>query len=105
MAQKLQRTAEHNLQSFGQAGFDIIAGASGVVTVTGGDWVAVTAVGGSDCKCALTTTVGDSFSASGFPAGAKIKIASGQVIYGQFTAIQIAANQAGNYLLAYRRVV
>jgi hypothetical protein len=104
MAQKLQRDAEHNLQSFGQAGFDIIAGDSTVVAEDG-DWVAVTAVGDSATKCALITATGDNFTANGNAGGAKIKIASGQVIYGDFTRIEIAPNQAAKYLLAYRRVV
>jgi len=104
MAQKLQRDAEHNLQSFGQAGFDIIAGDSSVVSVDG-DWVAVTPVNESFVKCSLITATGDDFSADGTSTGTRIKIASAQVIYGDFTRIEIAANSGGKYLLAYRRVV
>ena len=106
MAQKLQRDPEHNLQSFGQAGFDIISSPSTESTTIDGDWVAVTAVGDSATKCALITATGDSFTASGNPAGAKIKIASGQVIYGDFTQIIVPSQgSATKYLLAYRRVV
>ena len=101
---KFFRNSAFNQQSFGAAGFDIIAGDSTVVTEDG-DWVAVTAVGDAATKCALITATGDNFTASGNAAGAKIKIASGQVIYGDFTRIEIAANQGGYYLLAYRRVV
>ena len=101
---KFFRDSAVSQQSFGAAGFDIIAGGTSVVTEDG-DWVAVTAVGDSATKCALITATGDSFTANGNAAGAKIKIASGQVIYGDFTRIQIAANQSAKYLLAYRRAL
>jgi hypothetical protein len=106
MAQKLQRDAEHNLQSFGQGGFDIISSPTTGSTTVDGDWVAVTAVGDAATKCALITSIGDNFTASGNAAGAKIKIASGQVIYGNFTQIIVPSQgSATKYLLAYRRVV
>lgn len=104
MAQKLQRDAEHNLQSFGQAGFDIIAGASGAVTADG-DWVAVGAVDGNKVKCTLTATTGDAYSQDGTPTGGGLNIVSGQTIYGDFSRIKLAGSQGGRYLIAYRRVV
>lgn len=104
MAQKLQRDAEHNLQSFGQAGFDIIAGGSSAVTVDG-DWVAVSAVNGNKVTCTLTATTGDAYSRNGTPTGGGLDIVSGQTIYGDFTRIKIAASQGNKFLIAYRRVV
>lgn len=104
MAQKLQRDAEHNLQSFGQAGFDIIAGASDAV-VLDGDWVAVGAVDGNKVKCTLTTTTGDAYSKDGTTTGGGLFIVSGQTIYGDFSSIKLAPGQAGLYVIAYRRVV
>lgn len=104
MAQKLQRDAEHNLQSFGQGGFDIIAGDSGAVALDG-DWVAVGAVNGNKVNCTLTTATGDSYSKTGIPTGGGLDIVSGQTIYGDFTRIKITAGQDNRYLIAYRRVV
>ena len=101
---KFFRDSAFNQQSFGAAGFDIITGDTSVVTANG-DWVAVTSVNGNPTKCSLITATGDDFSADGTSTGTRIKIASGQVIYGDFTQIQIAANQGGNYLLAYRRAL
>jgi len=99
---KFFRDSAFNQQSFGAAGFDIIAGASTVVEVDG-DWVAVTPVNDNFVKCSLITATGDDFSADGTSIGTRIKIASAQVIYGDFTRIEIAANSVGKYLLAYRR--
>jgi len=99
---KFFRDSAFNQQSFGAAGFDIIAGSSSVVTADG-DWVAVTSVHDNSTKCSLITATGDDFSADGTSSGTRIKIASGQVIYGDFTRIEIAANQGTSYLLAYRR--
>jgi len=104
MAQKLQRDAEHNLQSFGQAGFDIIAGGSTAVTADG-DWVAVGAVDGNKVKCTLTATTGDAYSQDSTSTGAGLFIASGQTIYGDFSRIKLAPSQPGKYVIAYRRVV
>ena len=104
---KFFRNSAFNQQSFGAAGFDIISSPSNSSdpdTEVYGDWVSVTAVGDAATKCALITATGDNFTASGNPAGLKIKIASGQVIYGDFTQIIVPHSSSGTkYLLAYRR--
>lgn len=103
---KFFRNSAFNQQSFGAAGFDIIASPSTGETTVYGDWVAVTAVGDTAVRCALITATGDSFTATGNTAGAKIKIASGQVIYGDFTEITLPSSSSGTkYLLAYRRAL
>jgi len=100
---KFFRDSAFNQQSFGAAGFDIISSPSTGSTTIDGDWVSVTAVGDAATKCALITATGDNFTASGNAAGAKIKIASGQVIYGDFTQIIVPSQTGTKYLLAYRR--
>ena len=49
--------------------------------------------------------LGDNFSADGTSSGARIKIASGQVIYGDFTQIIVPSQTGTKYLLAYRRAL
>lgn len=109
MAQKLQRDAEHNLQSFGQGGFDILettGGDSASARTFEGDWVAISAVDGNKVKCTLYTTTGDDYSTDGAGA-AGINIVSGQTIYGDFYKVKIAdpGGSLKRYLIAYRRVV
>jgi hypothetical protein len=102
---KFFRDSAFNQQSFGAAGFDIISSPASGDTTINGDWVAVTSVGDSATRCALITATGDNFTANGNPAGAKIKIASGQVIYGDFTQIIVPSQTGTKYLLAYRRAL
>ena len=90
MAQKLQRTAEYNLQSFGQAGFKVCAAS---FTVTG-DFVAITFLEDSTAgNTGIVTTTGDDLaSGTTMPAGA--------TIYGDFTSIKLSAGKAIAYIRA-----
>lgn len=117
MAQKLQRDAEHNLQSFGQGGFDVVkvkGGAGGVNTIDSTNypygWVSISA-----CDKAVlvraTTASGDALTPDGQISNAGyVKLAPGQTIFGDFTSITVpgideSSQSTNTRIIAYRRVV
>lgn len=90
MAQKLQRTAEYNLQSFGQGGFKVI----GTGTTVTGDFVAISFLADSTVGSGgiVTTTEDDIAATTAIPAG--------MTIYGDFTSIKLSAGSAIAYIRA-----
>jgi len=115
MAQKLQRDAEHNLQSFGQAGFDIVkvknSGDNTINSTTYPDgWVSISAFD-KDVLVRATTAIGDALTPDGQITNAGyVKLLAGQTIFGDFTSITVpdkdTSNQTeGTRIIAYRRVV
>jgi len=86
--QRLQHTSEHRLQTFGQAGFELITSASGA---TPGDFVAITALEDVSVTT-VSATVGDDL-------GSAVTIPKGLTIYGKFDSITISAGK----LIAYNR--
>lgn len=102
---KFFRDSAFNQQTFGAAGFDILAGALDETTFTG-DWVSVAAVDNAVATgVSLLTTTGDSYTEDGTDTGAGLDIAKGQIIYGDFHTIKMEAGSGGRYLIAYRRAL
>lgn len=107
----------YNQQSFGAAGFDIIASDSTNVVVANGDWVSISAINGNKVNCILGTSIGDNFStdgtnpssitASSTTLGNKgIDLISSQTVFGEFNQIKLNASSSKTvYLIAYRRAL
>ena len=104
-----------NQQSFGAAGFDIIASNSTDVVVVDGDWVQVTAINGNKVNCILGTSTGDNFSTDGTNPSSfsnastldnkGIDIISTQTVFGAFNQIKLKPESTTRYLIAYRRAL
>jgi len=114
MAQKLQRDAEHNLQSFGQAGFDIVKIRNGsndntIDSTTYPDgWVSISAFD-KDILVRATTAIGDALTPDGqITNTGYVQLLAGQTIFGDFTSITVPGKDTQNKdarIIAYRRVV
>ena len=115
MAQKLQRDAEHNLQSFGQAGFDIVkVKNSGDNTIDSATypygWVSISAFD-KDVLVRATTAIGDALTPDGQITNTSyVKLLAGQTIFGDFTSITVpdkttTSQGQDTRIIAYRRVV
>ena len=106
----------YNQQSFGAAGFDIIASSSTNVVVANGDWVSISAINGNRVKCILGTSIGDNFSTDGTNPSSitgsstdldnkGIDLISTQTVFGEFNQIKLDVSANTVYLIAYRRAL
>jgi len=107
----------YNQQSFGAAGFDIIASSTTNVVVANGDWVSISAINGNKVNCILGTSTGDNFSTDGTNPSSitensanlnskGIDLISTQTVFGDFNQIKLNANSVKTvYLIAYRRAL
>ena len=107
----------YNQQSFGAAGFDIIASSGSNVVVANGDWVSISAINGNKVNCILGTSTGDNFSTDGTnPSSITVSSAdlsnkgidliSTQTVFGDFNQIKIKPESSKTvYLIAYRRAL